>query len=213
MNLCIVVPTMSRKSTGLKYFISTLEKNKEIYNNVSFYIYINENDEQYMNENLYLTNVKYNIIRRENHDSKLNIFKNDKYSYWRSHLCLDFVYSMKKSMELNKESKYFMWLEDDNLLHPNFLNIWNNFNKDNFIWTSNSHGAICLIFERSYLENNVLISVENNCLDDIPLDWMYRFFVQPTDIPIKLAFHIGVESSRENCIRDQNEWDQYNRLV
>jgi hypothetical protein len=98
-----------------------------------------------------------------------------------------------------------MWLEDDVLLHPGFT--WEN--KEHFVWTANGHGATCIIATKEYLTSAILPSITQHFLEDIPLDWMYRFWVQQTPLNKTIAFHIGVESSRVNCIRNQNDWKAY----
>lgn len=206
MSLCIVVPTMSRPTNGLKYFKETLALNRPIYNCFKTCIYINESDLAVMQPDL----EGLTIIPRIKHDA-LDIFNKGSYDYWRSHLCADFMYCMSQAVIRYPECESFMWLEDDVLLHPNFESIWNS--KQAFTWTKNGHGATCMILTRDYLIESVLPILEKYYLTDCPLDFMNTHFIQETPLKQKIAFHIGVESSRLNCIRDQNDWPQYNRLA
>jgi hypothetical protein len=197
---------MSRPANGLKYFKETLALNRSIYERFKTCIYINETDLAMMSTEL----EGLTIIPRTNHDEALNMFEKGSYPYWRSHLCADFIYCMSQAALKHPECDAFMWLEDDVLLHPNFESIWNS--KQAFIWSPNGHGATCIMFTRDYLLNTVIPAIQQHYLEDIPLDWMYRFFVEPTRLNQTVAFHIGVESSQKNCTRPQNDWPQYKRL-
>ena len=201
MTLCIVVPTMSRKINGLAYFKQTLFLNRPIFNTYKTCIYINETDLAILQSDL----EGLTIIPRVNHDEKLTMFTKDTYPYWRSHLCVDFIYCMTKAVELYPECTAFMWLEDDVLLHPGFS--WKN--NEQFVWTANGHGATCIITEKNYLLSTILPSITQHYLEDMPLDFMYRYWVQQTRLDKTVAFHIGVESSQINCIRPQNDWKAY----
>jgi hypothetical protein len=122
------------------------------------------------------------------------------------------MYGMSKAVEVFPESKYFIWLEDDVLLHPNFNNIF--LNKPNpFTWCSNGHGATCLIFSKQELIDMAIPIIKQKYLNDIPLDWMYDFFSARTNFPIKFAFHIGTISSRKDMvIREEQDQEEYDRL-
>ena len=209
MSICFVVPTMSRKYNGLDYFKTSLLKNKLIFNNNNLCIFINEKDLNKLKTEL--TDINYSVISRIEH-TELNIFKKDSYSYWRSHLCADFMYCLSQAMKIKPKCDYYVWLEDDVLLHPNFDKIWTTRN-NNFLWTANGHGATCLIFSKKVLNEIVIPSIKKYYLKDIPLDFMFKHFGNSTELSQKIAFHIGVTSSREDQIIRVNDWNQYNEIV
>ena len=97
--LTIVIPTMERKRNGYTYIIDTLENNKEILSNYNVYLYKDDKNITAFDN--------YHTIKRVSHDDILSIFEKDSYSYWRSHLCLDFMYSMKKATEMDTTSRFF----------------------------------------------------------------------------------------------------------
>jgi hypothetical protein len=209
-DLCIVIPTMSRKTTGLEYVKETLAANTPILNSCNTCIYVNQTDYEMLKG--YLAEIFHTVIPRTEDDSALEHLRNDKYAYWRSHLCMDFFYSMEQATHRFPNCKYFMWLEDDVFLHPNFEEVWAN--KGNFVWTHNGHGATCMIFEKTNLLSIVIPNVKSVYLEDAPIDGA-RYdnrWGHPTHLSKKIAFHIGVSSSQEGCIRHENDRAEYSRL-
>lgn len=146
-----------------------------------------------------IVNSKIYIYRNENNDlfKSLNIFNNNSYKYWRSHLCLDFVYSMEKVLKMTN-STHIMWLEDDTILTKDFEDVFLTENSD---ITNYSHlGFCCLVFERSVLIK-FLEFIKLNYLKDIPLDWMLdKLGLTWKKSKVKCAFHIGKISSRKDNI-------------
>ena len=209
MSVCFVIPVMPRKINGFDYFKYTLEKNKSIFNSNNLCILINNDDKDILNP--YLSDVNFKQIERVVHE-ELNIFQKETYEYWRSHLCADFKYCMSKATEIYPNCEYFVWLEDDVLIHPNFNNIFLN-KPESFTWAQGGIGATCNIFSKEELTNIVIPKVQENYLNDIPLDWMYDFFSNRTNLSTKIAFHIGEISSRkDNQINRTNEIEEYNNL-
>lgn len=209
-DLCIVIPTMSRKKNGLEYVKETLAANTPILNSCNMCIYVNQADYDLLRGEL--AEILHTVIPRTEDDSALEYLRNDKYAYWRSHLCMDFFYSMEQAANRFPSCNYFMWLEDDVLLHPNFKEEWAK--RGNFVWTYNGHGATCLIFERSHLLSVVIPNVKSVYLEDTPLDWCWldNKWNAPTKLSKIIAFHIGVSSSQEGCTRYQDDRAAYNLL-
>lgn len=208
MSLCIVIPIMSRPSNGLDYVKETLVKNQIILQKYTTCVYINDADKTELGPLI----EGFTVIPRVNHDDKLPIKDKSEYEYWRTHLCADFMYCLSEAVRLNPECENFMWLEDDVLLHPRFNQIWDA--RKGFTWTSSGHGATCLLSTRDYLTNDILPIVETHWLapEALPLDWMYRHFAPKTQLRETVAFHIGIDSTREHIKRVENDRSRYNQL-
>jgi hypothetical protein len=197
---------MSR-SNGLTYVRETLIRNAPIFKNCSLCIYVNETDLAELQPEL--DGLTYTVIPRTTDDSALHMLKNGR--YWEAHICMDFMYSMTVAIGLHIGCKYFMWLEDDVLLHPRFIDIWNS--RGNFGWTANGHGATCIISEVNHLVNHILPTIKTNYLiAGHPLDLMYDLYGKQTPLREKVAFHIGVQSSNTS-IRHQDDRNEYNRVI
>lgn len=207
MSLCFVVPTMARKSNKLDYFKLTLKKNKKIFNTNHLCIFINTQDKLELEDEL--RGIEFEIIPRIIHN-ELSIFKTGSYDYWRSHLCADFIYCMSEATKLKPQCDYFVWLEDDVLIHPNFNNIWSK-KPTPFTLSQSGVGGTFIIFSKEELLNIALPKIKENYLKDIPLDWNYQYFSQQTPLDTKLGFHIGEVSSRvDDNITRVNELEDYN---
>lgn len=209
MSLCIIIPTMSRPSNGLDYMKETLSKNNTILKKYTTCVYINETDKTELEPLI----EGYTIIPRVNHDDKLPIKDKSQYEYWRTHLCADFMYCLSEAASLHPECEHFMWLEDDVLLHPRFDQIWDA--RKGFKWTSSGHGATCVVSTKEYLVKGILPTIEKHWLapEALPLDWMYRHLAPKTHLRETVAFHIGIQSTRENVTRVENDRARYNRIV
>ena len=145
-DLCIVIPTMSRKKNGLEYVKETLAANTPILNSCNTCIYVNQADYDLLRGDL--AEIFHTVIPRTEDDSVLQ---------WRSYLC------MEQATHRFPKCKYFMWLEDDVVLHPNFEEVL----------------KTCKIFEKMHLLNVIIPFVKQNDLNDIPLD--YRLFTPNVD--------------------------------
>lgn len=207
--ICLVIPTMKRRDTSFDYIRKTFECNIPVYKAVpnvfaSIYVYAHHEDESelktYMNGNESL----FKFIERADHSSALlGRFEKDTYAYWRTHLCMDFVSSMSAAMENDTESKYFMWLEDDTKFieqTPTVLATYISRYPD-FKWTCGGGiGGTCILFERSVLTQCLSI-IRGKWYDDIPLDWMYRYFPKSECPPLALITkHLGTISSRTDSV-------------
>ena len=138
-DLCIVIPVMSRKTTGLEYVKETLAANTPILNSCNTCIYVNQKDYESLKGDL--AEIFHTVIPRTEDDSVLQ---------WRSYLC------MEQATHRFPKCKYFMWLEDDVLLHPNFEEVL----------------KTCKIFEKMHLLNVIIPFIKQNDLNDIPLDYL-----------------------------------------
>ena len=97
------------------------------------------------------------------------------------------MYCLSQAMKIKPKCDYYVWLEDDVLLHPNFDKIWTTRN-NNFLWTANGHGATCLIFSKKVLNDIVIPSIKKNYLKDVPLDFMFKHFGNSTELSQKNSF-------------------------
>ena len=204
MTSTLVIPTMRRKETNFDYFKNIIENGHyEFFDKI--YIYLSEPDEKDIEEVKSIISNKKNfqiIIRHKDYNKKyydkiLENFKKDSYSYWRSHLCLDFVSSTSFVSKLTN-SDYIIWLEDDTIIGRNFQQEFNKLPQGTqFINFWSGGGTCCRGFLKSELPkfNNFIL---NNYLDDIPLDWMIvrgKFRFKKTK---QVVYHIGVISSRND---------------
>jgi len=210
MSICFVVPTMARKYNKFDYFQKTLKSNKDIFNSNNLCIYIKSEDLTYLEQDL--AGLVFDTIPRTEH-TELSIFQHGSYDYWRSHLCADFMYCMSEATKLKTNCDYFVWLEDDVLINPNFNTIWSN-RSEPFNFSLCGIGGTCIIFSKNELLNIVIPKIKENYLQDIPLDYNYPSFSAATHLPAKIGFHIGHISSREDgTIERPNEIEEYNAIL
>lgn len=223
MSICLVIPTMKRTHTGFEYISTTLSTNASLYRDPTIFrtvcIYAHKEDEEtlctYIKKanNNDLVDSKYTFIERVSHDDiLLNDFKfsKDSYPYWRTHLCMDFVCSMTKAMDdVDTTSEYFMWLEDDTRLISETGKALASFlsaTGESFEWTPHCGiGATCLLFKRDTLVECCKL-IRAHWHEDIPMDWMYRFFPKPSTTGdgrtiTKIGRHLGEISSRADRVK------------
>ena len=137
-DLCIVIPVMSRQTNGIEHVKETLAANTPILNSCNTCIYVNQKDYESLKGDL--AEIFHTVIPRTEDDSALQ---------WRSYLC------MEQATHRFPKCKYFMWLEDDVFLHPNFEEVL----------------KTCKIFEKMHLLNVIIPFVKQNYLNDTPLDY------------------------------------------
>ena len=210
MSICFVVPTMARTYNKFDYFKTTLNSNKNIFNSNNLCIYIKSEDLTELEQDL--SGVIFDTIPRIEH-TELSNFQHGSYDYWRSHLCADFMYCMSEATKLKTNCDYFVWLEDDVLINPNFNNIWSN-RPEPFNYDKSGIGGTCIIFSKNELLNIVIPIIKGNYLEDSPLDLNYRNFSEKTPLSAKIGFHIGNISSREDhTVERPNELEEYNAIA
>jgi hypothetical protein len=170
-DIAIVIPTMRRKNK-YEYLLKALEHNKHIFKNIkNVFIYCDVKD-----EDIKIIANKYNLkmIPKKIHTN--NKFT-DKYSFWRTNLCLDFVESITNVFD-KCNSTYIMWLEDDTVLSPKTINNLMSF-ENNFDFTSlytkgnyNGSGTCCIVINRNSW-NKIKNLILQECFKDMPLDWIF----------------------------------------
>lgn len=208
----VVVPTMKRKQTNFDYLENSLKKNKFILQNnlvKNRYIFVYKGEENMISD--IIKDYKFSTIYRNEEDDYYrkinNTFSKDTYNYWRSHLCLDFAYSMNQVLD-RADTKYIMWLEDDVIVDETIFNeILLIKNISAVSGYSILPGFPCMVFERTYLMK-LIKKIYENYIEDIPLDYYIKNFGLDFNIlKKKYAFHIGKISSRtdETIIRSTSE--------
>jgi hypothetical protein len=215
--ICVVVPTVRRNRNGFQYLNETLDRHRKVLASSLFldrFLYLSESDIGELDP--LLKRAQLTPIYRKRHPEVLGLEEGG-YAWWRSSLCLDFVHSMSRALELSGAT-YFRWLEDDTYLARRFPAAWNEFRSKhpNFHAVSAFHegrygggGTCCMIFEREALRE-FAIRVREQCLEDLPLDWMVG--ACPWDVHgfrVKSAFHIGTFSSRRDHVTrlvDPKRW-------
>jgi len=198
-NITIVVPTMKRDKSAFDYLSTMMDHSHfdmDFCDHKFIFSYQNEKDEvlQYTDKH----NFEF-IYRDETNELYKPLSKFDKgsYEYWRSHLCIDFIYSMNSAME-KSTSDYFMWLEDDTILTPEFATIFQNDIHD--ISNYANIGFCCIVFQKNVLRKFIDF-IKINYLEDIPLDLMLQHIPSMNEFhPKKCAYHIGVISSRDDSL-------------
>lgn len=148
---------------------------------------------------------KYNfniLFRNEDNEYYQNLNakrSKDSYDYWRSHLCLDFAYSMTKCLEMTN-TPLIMWLEDDTIVDIEMFNELDKLQNITAVSAYKYCGFPCIIFERNYLSKYIEL-IYKHYMEDIPLDWyIHRFNLNSINFNSKYAHHIGEVSTR-NVIR------------
>lgn len=197
--LTILIPTEKRELNDFEYFSQCIN-NSHLCINADIYIFMNE---KYIDEiNDICKNINKRYIYRSEEDElykSLNIWKNDSYNYWRSHLCLDFVYSMEKVIQMTN-STHYMWLEDDTILTKNFENIFQNEDAEvtNYYHGGGCGGFCCMVFEKNFLITFIEF-IKSNYMEDIPLDYMLeKMNKRYVYSKIKCGYHIGKISTRKD---------------
>jgi len=193
---------MSRKNNNFDYLLTSLESNNDFFlykGIVNKLLFIDSNDYEMIRSNA----DKYNfntIFRNENSKYYQNLnstYSKDSYDYWRSHLCLDFAYSMNKCLEMT-DTPLIMWLEDDTIMDINLFTELYKMNNITCLTAYNNGGAgfPCMIFHRDFLIQLIQL-IYDNYMDDIPLDYYLTKFNLPCERLTKnYAHHIGKISSR-----------------
>ncbi len=202
-DIAIVIPTMRRKN-NYEYLINSLEKNKHIFKNIkNVFMYCDIKDPEVKA----IAN-KYNLKMFQKKIHTNNKFT-DKYSFWRTNLCLDFVESITNAFNACTSS-YIMWLEDDTVLSPRTIDVLMSF-ENNFDFTSlytkgmyNGNGACCIVINRNSW-NKIKNLILQDCFNDIPLDWILAKGLRTKLLKYKIfektAFHTGVDSSNNSAKR------------
>lgn len=191
-----MVPTMRRGNDGYAPFKSILESNKHLLSNgivSDIYIYCDKEDVGELSD--CFESGRYKHIARVKHEE--NKAKTG-YDFWRSNLCLDFIYSLSEAARLTGV-KNVMWLEDDSILEENAIEeLMRHSDKD---ITMMGHGSTAVIVKSEYLaklrERMITSDVVNNT--NLPLDWFLEKIAFIFDK--RLNYHQGKVSTRtDKCV-------------
>jgi len=194
MNICLVIPTMQRAYNGFEYIQHTLKANQPFMHVFRTFIYAHPEDMDMLPH-------KYPCIPRVSHQQTICDYgiKPDSYAYWRTHLCMDFVYAMTRAMELDSSSEYFAWIEDDVLFRPNCIEVLQKtIINPLFTWCTGGVGATFLLFKRHTLVE-FCKSISQHWFEDKPLDWMFDL-IPTKNSYINITGHIGRVSSRTDTV-------------
>jgi len=155
---------------------------------------IDESEQQQINN--IIKQYSFTIINRNETDhyyQNLNAnYSKDSYNYWRSHLCLDFAYSMNKCLEMT-DTPLIMWLEDDTIMDINLFTELSKMDNITCLTAYNNGGAgfPCMIFLRDFLIQLIQL-IYDNYMDDIPLDYyLTKFNLSCEGFTKNYAHHIG----------------------
>lgn len=203
LNACVVIPTM-RRQNGFQYLERSLAHHGATLRDRSIFgdrfLFLDKSDEAKLRPLIAQHGLK--PLHREPYP-QLDTLEPGSYDYWRSHLCLDFAHSMGRALEASA-GRYFIWLEDDTHLSAQFGREFQKFVNTHpaFKTASANHAAAyqggfaCIIFEREALAGFITL-VKSRCLENIPLDWMYKYCgYEFKTFPRRCAFHRGQYSSR-----------------
>lgn len=193
---------MKRKRTNYDYFRKTIENSCFGFKGCDKrFIFVSDEDKPNIEKIVSKSKTRFEYIKRNEKDKiykPLIKFKQNSYDYWRSHLCLDFVYSMSVALKRCK-SDYIMWLEDDVIL-TNKVEICLQLANSKMVNFHHGNGFCCMAFDRHFLRK-LIEFIKANCMKDMPLDYMpHMIGVERPKSIVKCAYNHGIISSRRDSL-------------
>ena len=169
MSLSILIPTLPRKANSFDYVLNSLEYNKRLFDRpevLDVFLYC---DSQYLKvfEKYFNENAKFKHIQKVIHHK--NKHPIESYEFWRTNLCLDFMYLINKSSRLTS-ANHLMWMEDDVFVKDSIVDEILK-NKKSYILRSGL-GSTCVVIKRKYKIKLLDRMNRFNVHEDVPLDSM-----------------------------------------
>lgn len=193
MKAIAVMPTIQRKEVGWRYSNRCLKINEWFVEDSRlfsyFFIYCKPQDRaRFANRQ---------IIEMIEHKENKHI--PGSYAFWRTNLCLDFMYSMEMLSKLGEE--YILWMEDDAIIYRGCKKVIKGHMKEKTNLCILSQGTTVVLVRCEFIERMIELMMKQSVLsEDVPLDWALKRMSKVQDgivVEPTVNGHMGKVSSSE----------------